>query len=74
MMGIRSFKSRMTEDINYGRVSKKELRVFTEELHWKAQVKLARVGAATSLQVFREIMGNHFEILEGDRKNNRAFE
>jgi len=34
----------------------------------KAQVKLARVGAAISIQDFTEIRGNRFETLKGDRK------
>jgi len=67
-MGIRSFKNRGTEDINYGRASKEALRVLPKELHRKAQVKLARVGAATSIQDFKEIKGNRFETLRGDRK------
>ena len=67
-MGIRSFKNRGTEDINYGRASKDALRVLPKELHRKAQVKLARVGAATSIQDFKEIRGNRFETLKGDRK------
>lgn len=37
-------------------------------LHRKAQVKLARIAAATSLQDFREIRGNRFEVLKGDRE------
>ena len=67
-MGIRSFKNRGTEDINYGRASKEASRVLPKELHRKAQVKLARVGAATSIQDLREIKGNRFETLKGDRK------
>ena len=67
-MAIRSFKNRGTEDINYGRASKEVLRVLPKELHRKAQVKLARVGAATSIQDFKEIKGNRFETLKGDRK------
>ena len=67
-MGIRSFKNRGTEDINYGRASKEALRVLPKELHRKAQVKLARVGAATSMQDFKEIKGNRFQTLMGDRK------
>jgi proteic killer suppression protein len=68
MMSIRSFKNRGTEDINYGRASKEALRVLPKELHRKAQVKLARVGAAASIQDFKEIKGNRFETLKGDRK------
>ena len=67
-MGIRSFKNRGTEDINYGRASKEASRVLPKELHRKAQVKMARVGAATSIQDLREIKGNRFETLKGDRK------
>ena len=71
-MGIRSFKNRGTEDINYGRASKEALRVLPKELHRKAQVKLARVGAATSIQDFKEIKGNRFETLKGDRKDQHS--
>ena len=71
-MGIRSFKNRGTEDINYGRASKEALRILPKELHRKAQVKLARVGAATSIQDFKEIKGNRFETLKGDRKGQHS--
>ncbi len=67
-MGIRGFKTRGTEDINYGRASKEALKTLPKELHRKAQVKLARVGAATSIQDLREIRGNRLEALKGDRK------
>ncbi len=67
-MSIKSFKNKETEDINYGIASKKALSILPRELHRKAQIKLARVGAATSLQDFREIRGNRFEVLKRDRK------
>jgi proteic killer suppression protein len=67
-VAIESFKNKGTEDINYGRTSKEALNILPKELHRKAQIKLARVGAATSLQDFREIRGNRFEVLKGDRK------
>ena len=67
-MGIRGFKTRGTEDINYGRASKEALKTLPKELHRKAQVKLARVGAATSIQDLREIRGNRLEALKGSRK------
>ena len=38
------------------------------ELHSKAQVKIARIGAATSLQDLLDLKGNRFEALKGDRK------
>jgi proteic killer suppression protein len=67
-MGIRNFKDKATEDINYGRISKETLSILPKMLHRIAQIKLARIGAATSLQDFREIRGNRFEALKGDRK------
>lgn len=39
-----------------------------KELHRKAQVKLARLGAATSMHDLQEIRGNRFEKLKGDRR------
>jgi len=67
-MGILNFRNRGTEDINYGRTSKEVLRILPKELHRKAQVKLARLGAAPSIHDLREIRGNRFETLKGDRK------
>jgi proteic killer suppression protein len=67
-MSIRSFKNKGTEDINYGRTSKEALRILPKQLHRKAQVKLARLGAAASMQDLREIRGNRLEALKGDRK------
>ena len=71
-MAIRAFKNRATEDINYGRVSKQALRLLPRELHKKAQVKLARLGAASSLQDLRELRGNRLESLKGDRKGQHS--
>ena len=67
-MGIRGFKNKGTEDVNYGRASKEALRVLPKELHRKAQIKLARLGAVTSIQDLREIRGNRFEALKGSRR------
>ena len=67
-MAIRSFKNKGTEDVNYGRFSKDALKILPKELHHKAQIKLARLGAVTSLQDLHEIRGNRFEKLKGDRK------
>ncbi len=66
-MGIKSFKNKGTEDINYGRITKEALRLLPQNLHKKAQVKLARLGAASSFQDLREIRGNRFEVLKGNR-------
>jgi proteic killer suppression protein len=67
-MAIKNFRNKGTEDINYGRVSKDSLKILPKELHRKAQIKLARLGAVTSIQDLQEIRGNRFEVLKGDRK------
>ena len=68
-MAIKNFKNKGSEDINYGIASKQARRTLPIELHEKARVKLARIGASTSLQDFRELRGNYFESLKGDRKD-----
>ena len=67
-MAIKNFKNKGTEEVNYGRPSKDALKIMPKELHRKAQIKLARLGAVTSMQDFQEIRGNRFEKLKGDRK------
>ena len=67
-MAIQSFKNQGTEDINYGRVSRHALRILPQELHQKAQVKLARLSASSNLQDLRTLPGNRFEAFKGNRK------
>jgi proteic killer suppression protein len=67
-MAIQNFKNKGTEDINYGRATKEALRTLPQDLHRKAQIKLARLGAVTSMQDLQEIRGNRFEKLKGKRK------
>jgi len=67
-MAIKSFRNKVTEDLNYGKASKLALRRLPGKLHKKAQIKLARLGAATSMQDLKGIRGNRFEALKGDRK------
>ena len=67
-MAIRNFKTKGTEDINYGRATKDALRTLPKDLHRKAQIKLARLGAVTSIQDLQEIRGNRSEKLKGRRK------
>ena len=66
-MAIRNFKNRATKDINYQKVTKEALRTLPKELHHKARIKLARLGAATSMQDLMQIRGNRFEKLKGER-------
>jgi len=68
IMAIKSFKDKVTEDINYGRVSKQTLKRLPFELHQRTQIKLARIGAATSLRDLQELRGNRLEVLKGNRK------
>ena len=67
-MGIWNFKNKGTEDINYGKNSKDAVKLLPKMLHRRAQVKLARLGAATSMQDLQEIRGNRLEMLKGNRK------
>ena len=67
-MAIYNFRNKATEDINYGRVTKNSLKLLPKTLHQKAQIKLARISAATSIEDLRELRGNRLEILQGDRQ------
>jgi proteic killer suppression protein len=67
-VAIYNFRNKATEDINYGRVTKNSLKLLPKILHQKAQIKLARISAATSLEDLRELRGNRLEILQGDRQ------
>ena len=66
-MAIASFKNKLTERINDGEVSKQTRKLLPANLHQKAQIKLAILGAATSIEDLRELRGNRFEALKGDR-------
>lgn len=67
-MAIVNFKDKGTEDINYGRASKDAFRILPIAMHHKARIKLARLGAVTSIKDLTEIRGNRFEKLKGKRK------
>lgn len=67
-MAIESFSDKLTERINSGELSKQTQKLLPAELHQKAQIKLAILGAATSLNDLMELRGNRFEALKGDRK------
>jgi proteic killer suppression protein len=68
-MGIRNFKTKGTEDINYGKGTRDAFRTLPKKLHRKARIKLARLGAVTSFQDLQEIRGNRFEKMKGERKD-----
>lgn len=67
-MAIISFCDKPSEDICHGRLSKAAHKRLPSELHGKAKIKLARLAAATSLEDLRDLPGNRFEMLKGDRK------
>ena len=67
-MVIGSFKNKGTKEINYGRATKEAFRILPKELHRRAQIKLARLGAVISMQDLQEVRGNRFEKLAGNRK------
>ena len=69
-MAIKSFKDRPTEAVNYGRKTKQTQKLLPAELHQKAQIKLAVLGAATSLNDLSELRGNRLEALKGDRSGS----
>jgi proteic killer suppression protein len=71
-MAIKSFRDKFTEEINYGRASKRAQKVLPSELHLKAQIKLAILGAATSLTDLLELRGNRLEALIGDRSGQHS--
>ncbi len=66
-MAIKSFKDKLTEAVNYGQTNKQTRKLLPTELHQKARIKLAVLGAATNLNDFLELRGNRFEALKGDR-------
>lgn len=66
-MAIGSFKDKATEQINNGETAKQARKLLPVELHQKAQIKLAVLGAATSLEDLRSLRGNRFEALKGKR-------
>lgn len=66
-MAIESFRNKLTERINDGENSKQTQKLLPANLHQKGQIKLAVLGAATSLDDLRELRGNRFEALRGDR-------
>jgi toxin HigB-1 len=71
-MAIRSFRDTATEDINYGRRSKRAMRLLPAVLHEKARVKLARLHAADSLNDLATLQGNRLEKLMGDRAGQHS--
>jgi len=66
-MAIKSFKDKLTEAVNYGQTTKQTRKLLPAELHQKAQIKFAVLGAATSLNDLSELRGNRLEALKGDR-------
>jgi toxin HigB-1 len=66
-MAIRTFFDKASEEICNGHETKQTRRLLPAELHLKAQIKLARLAAATDLNDLASLPGNRFERLKGDR-------
>ncbi len=66
-MAIKSFKDKITEAVNYGQTTKQIQKLLPIELNQKAQIKLAVLGAATSLNDLSELRGNRLEALKERR-------
>lgn len=66
-VAIKNFKDKLTEAVNYGQTTKQTQKLLPAELHQKAQIKLAVLGAATSLNDLMELRGNRLEALKGNR-------
>ena len=71
-MAIKSFKDKITEAVNYGQTTKQTQKLLPIELHQKAQIKLAVLGAATSLNDLSELRGNRLEALKGRRAGKHS--
>lgn len=65
---------KLTEAINAGETSKRTRKLLPAELHQKARIKLAVLGAATSLEDLRELRGNRFEALREIAPGSSALE
>lgn len=66
-MAILSFRDKVSADICHGRFTRQGQKQLPAELHQKAQIKLARLAAATSLNDLNDLRGNRLEMLKGDR-------
>lgn len=71
-MAIKTFSDKVSEEICRGRMSKQTEKRLPYELHLKAQVKLARLAAATSSSDLAELRGNRLKILKGDRAGQHS--
>ena len=71
-MAIKSFKNKSTEAVNLGQTNKQTRKLLPAELHLKAQIKLAILGAATTLNDLAELRGNRLEALKGDRAEQHS--
>ena len=66
-MAIRSFRDKVSQEICDGIRTKQSSKRLPPELHPKAQIKLARLAAATNLNDLADLRGNRLESLKGDR-------
>jgi len=67
-MAIKNFLDKVSEDICYGEPSKQSQKRLPKELHLKAQIRLASLAAAETMNDLSGLRGNRLERLKGDRK------
>jgi len=67
-MAIRSFKDKKTEEIAYGKKTKRTMKILPGELHYAAYKKLIFLDNAKTLESVRAWPGLKLEKLSGNRK------
>ena len=71
-MAMKSFKNKETEEIAYGKKSKRPLKLLPSELHYSACKKLVFLDSIRTLDSLRAWPGLKLERLKGDRKGQMS--
>jgi proteic killer suppression protein len=71
-MAIKSFKNKETEEIAYGKKSKRTLKLLPSELHYSAYKKLVFLDSIRTLDSLRAWPGLKLERLKGNRKGQMS--
>ena len=71
-MAIESFKNKATQEIAYGRKTKRTLKLLPGELHFTAYKKLVFLDSIKTVQSLRAWPGLKFELLKGDRRGQMS--
>ena len=71
-MAIKSFKSKVSEEIAHGKKSKRTLKLLPGELHFAAYKKLVFLDNIKTFESLQAWPGLKFEFLKGDRKGQMS--